>query len=250
MVPPSFRRAIFDAFHGLSHPGIRATQKLISARFVWPSMFSIIKHWTCSCLSCQRSKVIRHTLSPLSHLPTPDSRFDHIHVDIVGPLPPSQGYRYVLTCIDRFTRLPEAFSLPDITAPSVARALVSGLISRFGVPSVITTDRGGQFESSLWTQLMTVLGTTHCWTTSYHPQANGLVEHFHRQLKAAIKTHATALWTESLPLVLLGICTALKGDLQCTAAELVYGMSLRLPGEFFSPSSSPATPIFLDSSCL
>ena len=79
-------------------------------------------------------------------------------------------------------------------------------------------------------------------TTSYHPQANGLVERFHRQLKAALKTHANATWTESLPLVLLGIRTALKGDLQCTAAELVYGMSLRLPGEFFSPSFSPATP--------
>ena len=89
---------------------------------------------------------------------------------------------------------------------------------------------------------MTVLGTTRCRTTSYHPQANGLVERFHRQLKAALKTHANAPWTESLPLVLLGIRTALKGDLQCTAAELVYGMSLHLPGEFFSPSSSPATP--------
>ena len=130
------------------------------------------------------------TLSPLSHLPTPDSRFDHIHVDKVGPFPSSEGYCCLVTCIDRFTRWPEA--------PSVARVLVSGWISRFGIPSVITTDRGGQFESSLWTQLMTALGTTSCRTTSYHPQPIGF-ECFHRQLKADLKTHANAAWTESLP---------------------------------------------------
>uniref|UniRef100_A0A1X7V2K0 Integrase catalytic domain-containing protein n=1 Tax=Amphimedon queenslandica TaxID=400682 RepID=A0A1X7V2K0_AMPQE len=156
-----------------------------------------------------------------------------------GPTFLQEGHRYLLTCIDRFTRWPEAFPLPDISAPSVAQALVSGWISRFGVLSIITTDTGGQFESSLWTQLMAMLGTVWCRTTSYHPQANGLVERFQRQLKAALKTHAGTSWTESLPLVLLGLRTALKGDLQCTAAELFYGMSLRLPGEFFSPSAAP-----------
>ena len=43
-------------------------------------------------------------------------------------------------------------------------------------------------------------------------------------------------------MVLLGIRTALKDDLHCTAAELVYGVSLRLPGEFFSPSSPTLLP--------
>uniref|UniRef100_A0A1X7UDL6 Integrase catalytic domain-containing protein n=1 Tax=Amphimedon queenslandica TaxID=400682 RepID=A0A1X7UDL6_AMPQE len=84
-----------------------------------------------------------------------------------------------------------------------------------------------------------MLGTVRCRTTSYHPQANGLVERFQWQLKAALKTNAGTSWTESLPLVLLGLRTALKGDLNCTAAELVYGMSLHLPGEFFSPSAAP-----------
>ena len=124
-----------------------------------------------------------------------------------------------------------------MSADTVAQTLVTGWVSRFGVPSIITTDRGGQFESTLWSRLMTLLGTTCFRTTSYHPQANGLVERFHRQLKGALKAQpSTCSWTELLPLVLLGIHTAVKEDLKFSTAELVYGTTLRLPGEFFSPS--------------
>ena len=53
----------------------------------------------------------------------------------------------------------------------------------------------------------------------------------HRQLKSA--HGASTHWVEALPLVLLSIRTAVKSDLQCSVAELVYGTTLRLPGEFF-----------------
>ena len=66
-----------------------------------------------------------------------------------------------------------------MTAQTVAHAFVSGWISRFGVPSTITTDRGKQFESSLWQQLMQLLGCNRIRTTSYHPMANGMIECFH-----------------------------------------------------------------------
>ena len=173
-VPAQYRRQVFDALHSLSHSGIRSTQKLVTSRYVWPEMNSDVRRWARSCEQCQRNKVHRHNHTPLQTFQSPDAMFDRIHIDIVGPLPPSNGYAYLLTCIDRYTRWPEAFPIQDITAETVARAFVQGLVSRFGVPSTITTDRGGQFESKLWDSLMTLLGTRRIRSkpTSTAPQRN------------------------------------------------------------------------------
>ena len=86
-IPLEFRRIVFDALHSLSHPGIRATQHLLNKRFIWPGINKDVRNWAKSCLSCQRAKVHRHTKSQLGTFPAPDSRFSHVHIDIVGPLP-------------------------------------------------------------------------------------------------------------------------------------------------------------------
>ena len=103
-VPSSFRRTIFEHFHNLVHPGVAASQKCISSRYVWPNMQKTIKEWVQSCGACLRSKIHRHTKTPLSTFALPDARFAHIHVDLIGPLPPSDGKVYCPTIIDRFTR--------------------------------------------------------------------------------------------------------------------------------------------------
>ncbi len=97
---------------------------------------------------------------------------------------------------------------------TVAKTFVERWVVIFGVRSTITTDRGKEFESSLFTNRVTVFGTKRVRTTAYHPQANRLLERFHRQLKAALTAHGdpTKL-TEALPLVLLGIRTVVKTDL-------------------------------------
>ena len=234
-VPAPFRRQVFHSLHDLSHPGIRASQRLITDRFVWDGINRDIRSWAKNCLKCQQCKVSRHSKAPLGTFSSPDARFDHVHIDIVGPLPPSDGHSYLLTCVDRYTRWPEAFPMGDISAETVARVFVANWVARFGAPSTITTDRGRQFESHLFRALTNILGTTRIRTTAYHPAANGVVERLHRTLKSSLMTRDRPRWSESLPVVLLGIRTAIKNDLGCSAAELVYGTTLRLPGQFVAP---------------
>jgi hypothetical protein len=81
--------------------------------------------------------------------------------------------------------------------------------------------------------------------TAHHPAANALVERFHRTLKAAIMCQVDQQWTDAFPLVLLGIRTAFKEDLQTSVAELVYGEPLRIPGELLTPTAKPVDPAHL-----
>lgn len=243
-IPPDFRRQVFDSVHNLSHPGIRSTVNLLRSRFIWKDLRKDCAAWARACIPCQKSKVVRHTKSPLGSFPDPDDRFRVVHVDIVGPLPPSQGQRYCLTCVDRWTRWPEAIPIPDQSAETVAQAFFSGWISRFGCPQTIITDQGTQFESQLVRQFTSLLGVKRSHTTAYHPAANGMVERFHRDFKAAIRCQASDAWVEKLPMVLLGLRATLREDLGASVAEFVYGAVLRLPGEFFK-EISPASPRYL-----
>lgn len=240
-VPQSHRRIVFNALHRLSHPGANATTKLVASRYVWPKVRKDCRTWVRACQDCQRSKVTRHVQSPLGTIELPTARFEHIHIDLIGPLPPADNYRYCLTAVDRFTRWPEVYPLQTMKAEEVAEALLTCWISRFGCPNRISTDQGRQFESQLYNHLGKILGSKRCRTTSYHPSANGMIERTHRHIKAAIMCHPDSSWLQALPLVLLGVRSAIKEDLKASPAELVYGEPLRIPGEFLTPAPPKIT---------
>ena len=98
-----------------------------------------------TCISCQRTKINRHTVAPLQHFATPDGRFASVCVTIVGPLNQCDGYTYILTASHRFTRWSEAIPLRDITAKSCADAFLLNWVARYGNPTTILTDRSPQF---------------------------------------------------------------------------------------------------------
>lgn len=233
-VPVALRRRLFDVFHGLSHPSGKVTDRLIRQRFAWPHMHRQIASWARNCEACQSSKISRHVHLKPAQIVAPDGRFDHVHIDLIGPLPVCQGMRYCVTFIDRFSKWPEAVPIADMTAQTVARAFFNNWVSRFGTPKVITTDQGSQFESTLFEALLQLTGCERIRTTAYHPAANGLVERWHRSLKSAICCRNSDNWVDVLPTVLLGLRTAVKTDVDASPAEFLYGTTLRVPGEFFT----------------
>lgn len=235
-VPLEFRKNFFDMLPNLSHPGANSTAKLVCKRFVWPNVNKNCREWARACINCQRSKVTRKIRTPLGEF-EPTSRFHHVHLDIVGPLKPSNGHEYLVTMIDRETRWPECIPTKSITAEAVADIFIRHWVSRFGAPARLTTDQGRQFESRLFKEMTRRLGIGKIRTTAYHPCSKGKIERWHRTLKAAIMAYSNSNnWFSFLPMILLGIRSAINSDLKVSAAQLTLGCELRLPGKFFDKS--------------
>ena len=243
LIPPPLRRRVFESIHNLSHPGAKATRRLIAQRFVWHRMSTDVRQWCRECIACHSSKIQQHVRSPVIQMPIPSSLFTQVHVDIVGPLPPSSGFAYLLTVIDRCSRWPEAFPLRDISAKECAEQFMLGWVARFGLPSEIISDRGRQFTSSLWAQMSETLGAQLHHTSAYHPEANGMLERWHRSLKAALRARLDGpKWLEQLPWVLLGLRTTPRDDAALSPADIVFRARPRVPADIFHPTPPSEVP--------
>ena len=142
IVPSGWRRRIFGSLHRLSHPSIPATRRLTASKFVWHGVNKQVGILARACISCQTSKVHQHVKAPFQTFHVPCYRFDHIHIHLVGPLPPSQGFTDLLTIVDRSTGWSETIPLWDTSSIACAKALVKYWISRVGVLMHITSDMG------------------------------------------------------------------------------------------------------------
>ncbi|GBN10792.1 Transposon Tf2-11 polyprotein [Araneus ventricosus] len=172
-IPTSFRKKIFNQIHGLSHPGVGSTVKQLATRFIWPGINKEVKEWAQACINCQKAKITRHSKSKFAQFQEVDTRFSIVHINLTGPMAPSNGQVYCLTCIDRFTCWMEAIPLPEITAEMVSKAFYERWVCRFGVPTCIITDQGRQFEAQLFRNLAAICGAKVQHTTPYHPKAMG-----------------------------------------------------------------------------
>jgi len=131
------------------HRGAGKTLSRVQQEFYWPGVHDYVTRYVASCDLCQ-TNVSKGTVAkvPMGKLPLVGTPFSMICVDIIGPIsPPSERY-YILTTIDMCTRFPEAVPLKDISASTVAEALLE-IFSRVGLPYKVHSDRGSQFTSEM-----------------------------------------------------------------------------------------------------
>ena len=111
------------------------------------------------CIACQSSKIHRHVRTVPDKIPVPDSCFASVNVDLVGPLPSSRRFTYLLTDVDHFSSWPEAIPISGIDTTTVARAFIANWVARFSIPCAMISDRGSQLVSQLWDGMAKTLGT-------------------------------------------------------------------------------------------
>ena len=104
VIPSPVRERVFNLLHSPAHPSAKVTDRVIRKRYVWPSMHRNISDWCKAFHECQQSKISRHNRFLPSDFTAPDGLFRIVHMEIVGLLPISNGFKYCLTIIDRFSR--------------------------------------------------------------------------------------------------------------------------------------------------
>jgi len=234
--PRKFREEFLTIAHsGMTtcHMGRRKTAVAIQSRVYWPSWSSDLDMFIKICVPCARYRRGSAPKQAMMQTPKVGEQWERVSVDITGPRPKaSRGNLYILMLVDHFSKWAEAILLPNHTAPVVARALMNQVFVRFGVPRQLLSDRGPEFESVLFSELMRLLQIDKLRTTAYKPSTNGIVERFHRTLNsmlAKVVSESQRDWDERVSFVLAAYRSSPHDSTGYSPNLLFLGHDTRMP---------------------
>src|SRR3954469_5182167 len=212
--------------HPLSgHMGISNTLYNIQTEYWWPKMENDIQDHIRICDTCQKRKTNKDRV-PLETSRQPTKPFEHIGIDVMGPLPRTlTGKRYIILAIDWFSKWTEAEAVEEADAQTITKFLYYDIITRHGVPQEITSDRGTEFLNKLVEEMTRTYRVKHIKTTAYHPQGNSLTERMNQTVKNTLAklTQKEAAWDHYLPSALFAVRTIRQETTRFSPFELVYG---------------------------
>ena len=161
-------------------------------------------------------------------------------IDIVGKLPACKGqFTHAIVAVDYFSKWVEARAVTGITCQDVKNFLWKNIITRYGIPRIIVTDNGTQFEGAPIDELCQRLHIRHHFSPVCYPQANGQVEVMNRTIFTGIKKNlqdSRNQWPEELHRVLWSYRTTPSSATGHTPFSLVYGTEAIIPVEVGLPS--------------
>jgi len=202
------QKTLLEKAHAFGHFSVNTTFKqLWSDGYWWPRMRDDIREYISKCTECQKFDVFRHGYHPMKSIEA-DEPWDHIQIDLIGPLPMSTNeFRWILTIIDVMTGYTILRALKNKTETETATHLWN-LICDFGVPKIIQSDQGAEFVNNVIHQLTSLYGIDHRIISSYHPRADGLVERRNKEIGRILKKQmhaATNRWELWLSFIQLSL---------------------------------------------
>ena len=155
---PQLREQIIQQNHDhplTGHPGIRHTLNLIKTRYYWPTIKRNIARYIKGCDKCQRVKTdTSGKKTPLNPNAVPDTPWEIISVDLIGPLPESKGKNIIMVIVDQFSKMIWLFPVSTkITSQGMAKIFRNEIFKLHGIPKKVISDWGPQFISLFMKEL-------------------------------------------------------------------------------------------------
>ena len=243
LVPKSLKEKILKRFHDspyAGHLGVKKTAARIQRRFKWHKMGKDIKEYVSGCDICSKRKAVGTSKAPLNPIPPPESVWQTMAMDIMGPLSESGKERnqYILVMGEYLTRYIITAPMPDQTAETVARTFVNNVILIHGVPEKVLTDQGTNFQSNIMNVLYKQYGITRLKTTAYRPQCDGMVERVNRTLADILASYVSkepSKWSDFLPSANFAYNTAVHSSTGYSPFYLMYGREAMEPQDMIEP---------------
>ncbi|CAJ0606948.1 unnamed protein product [Cylicocyclus nassatus] len=176
-LPEKLREPVFHAMHTSAtaggHFNWRKTLAKIARKYFWPHMSEQIFALSKACDSCQRKRAQAFNREKLLPVVT-TTVFDKVYMDLTGPLHTSEsGNKYVLALLDHFSKYVITAPLPDCSAVTVAHAIMTECILKFGVMTQLISDNASYFKGELISEIGRLLRIGRYFTTPYHHEGNG-----------------------------------------------------------------------------
>ena len=241
---PEILRMSHDVPSG-GHMGVSKTLACVRSRYYWPSIKTDVENWVSGCATCQKGKNPKQKYRHSMQIWPNSEPFHHVSVDILGPLPESNGFRYIVMMGDNFTRWFEAVPLVNVTAVSVCNALLDSWVTLYGVPDYIHSDNCPQFTSSLFKNMCERLQLTQTRTTPYHPQGNAKAERINRTLEDGLakycgENHST--WLSHIQFFMMAYRNAVHESTGHTPFRLLFNLEMQLPVDMVYPTALQRSP--------
>eukprot|EP00768_Dysnectes_brevis_P003397 gnl/Dysnectes_brevis/2435_a2898_1325.p1 GENE.gnl/Dysnectes_brevis/2435_a2898_1325~~gnl/Dysnectes_brevis/2435_a2898_1325.p1 ORF type:complete len:1476 (+),score=163.58 gnl/Dysnectes_brevis/2435_a2898_1325:352-4428(+) len=215
------------------HRGVEATCLILKDLHLWwVGMRKMVTEFVTHCCICQkvRLRAAKRDLTFGQRLS--EGPWDIVAMDLIGPIPadpttPSDK-RYIVVAIDLFSRFVEMDQIKGKSAAVVQRFYFNHIICRYGPPTTIQTDRGGEFTHNSSEAFHELVGSVHHLTLPYHPQGNGAVERANaevtRHLRAILQDQQDiSNWIEKLPLAQYLVNTTVSRATGFSPFEVMFG---------------------------